>query len=88
MNYFKKWGVWSSFALLILGCEPNVTYDVVILNGAVFEGSQEAQIRQQDIGIIGDQIVTLGTLSNPKAKRIIDATGRVVSQVLLIYTRI
>lgn len=79
MNYFKKWGVWSSFALLILGCEPNVTYDVVILNGAVFEGSQEAQIRQQDIGIIGDQIVTLGTLSNPKAKRIIDATGRVVS---------
>ena len=79
MNYFKKWCVLSSIVLLILGCEPNVIYDVVILNGAVFEGSQEAQIRQLDIGIIDDQIVTLGTLSNPKAKRIIDATGRVVS---------
>ena len=79
MNCIKKWGLFLSLFFFLLSCEPNITYDLVILNGDVFEGSQKAPILSKDIGIIGDKIVTLGKIRNPKAKRIIDAKGLVVS---------
>ena len=79
MNCIKKWGLFLSLFLFLLSCEPNITYDLVILNGDVFEGSQKTPILSKDIGVIGDKIVTLGKIRNPKAKRIIDAKGLVVS---------
>ena len=79
MNCIKKWGLFLSLFFFLLSCEPNITYDLVIINGDVFEGSQKAPIISKEIGIIGGKMVTMGKIRNPKAKRIIDVKGLVVS---------
>lgn len=79
MRNLKKWGVFVCMLLFSLGCKKSITYDVVILNGQVFDGSQDTMIQQNDIGIIDNQIITLGKISSPNSKRIIDATNLVVS---------
>ena len=79
MSNFKKVGFLLCTVLFSLGCEQRISYDVVILNGSVYSGSKESKIQKQDIGIIDDQIVTLGTIQNPKAKRVIDASDLVIS---------
>jgi len=62
MSNFKKVGFLLCTVLFSLGCEQRISYDVVILNGSVYSGSKESKIQKQDIGIIDDQIVTLGTI--------------------------
>ena len=53
-------------------------YDIVIINGEVFDGSgTEAKI--QDIGIVGDEIIRIGNIKSDNALKIIDASGLVVS---------
>ena len=53
-------------------------YDIVIINGEVFDGSgSESKI--QDIGIIGDEIIRIGNIESNNALKIIDASGLVVS---------
>jgi N-acyl-D-amino-acid deacylase len=53
-------------------------YDLIIKNGKVIDGSGNPWIKV-DIGVIGDQIVTIGKLSNYKSENIIDAKDFVVS---------
>ncbi len=52
--------------------------DVIIRNGDVIDGTGEKR-RRLDIGIKGDRIVALGDLSSATAKKIVDASGQVVT---------
>jgi N-acyl-D-amino-acid deacylase len=54
------------------------TYDVIIRNGAVIDGTGAPGVRA-DVGIRGDRIVALGDLADAEAARTIDATDRTVS---------
>jgi|SRR5579883_169834 dihydroorotase/N-acyl-D-amino-acid deacylase len=53
-------------------------YDVIIRNGRIIDGSGNPWV-SGDLGIRGDKIVAIGKLDNAIAKRVIDATGLVVS---------
>jgi N-acyl-D-amino-acid deacylase len=67
----------------LLGCafasgpgraEDTPSYDVLIRNGTVYDGSGKAGVRA-DVGIRGDKIAAVGELTKSKAKTVIDATG-------------
>ncbi len=64
----------------ILGCTTNKTapYDVVILNGTVYDGTGSEPFTA-DIGIRGERIATIGDLDDAQATRVIDAKGLAVS---------
>ncbi|HET9986644.1 MAG TPA: D-aminoacylase [Longimicrobiales bacterium] len=66
--------------LLTLGCgfsgEP--TYDVVIRNGTVYDGSGGAPVRA-DVAIVGDTVAAIGDLKGAKGKAEVDATGLAVA---------
>ncbi len=53
-------------------------YDVLIRNGKIIDGSGNPWV-SGDIAIRGDRIVKIGKLENTAAKRVIDASGLVVS---------
>jgi N-acyl-D-amino-acid deacylase len=78
-------------ALGVLGCAPRQaaigvpdlrgTYDVVIANGKIVDGSGNPFV-YGDVGIRGDRIVAVtpaGALANANARQRVDATGLVVS---------
>lgn len=54
------------------------TYDVVIKNGMVYDGSGGAAIKA-DIGIRADKIAIIGDLSLSRARTLIDAKGMAVA---------
>jgi len=53
-------------------------YDVIIKNGRIIDGSGNPWV-SGDIAIRGDRIAAIGKLDDAQAKRIIDASGLVVS---------
>jgi N-acyl-D-amino-acid deacylase len=53
-------------------------YDVIIRGGNVYDGSGAAPVRA-DVGLRGDQIVTIGDLSQAKAASDVDASGLAVA---------
>src|SRR5262249_39839742 len=53
-------------------------YDLLIRNGRIIDGTGDPWYAG-DVAIRGDRIVAIGKLRNAKAKRVIDATGMVVS---------
>ena len=53
-------------------------YDVIIKNGRIMDGSGNPWV-SGDIAIRGDRIAAIGKLDDAQAKRIIDASGLVVS---------
>ncbi|MEJ2585059.1 MAG: amidohydrolase family protein, partial [Robiginitalea sp.] len=67
---------WAS--LLVLGCSSPETYDILIKNGQVLDGSGSDPYKG-DIGIRGDRIEALGDLSGAVGGREIDAGGLVVA---------
>jgi N-acyl-D-aspartate/D-glutamate deacylase len=54
-----------------------MTYDIVIKNGNVIDGTGAARFKA-DVGIVDGKIKTIGTITDD-AKEIIDATGQIVS---------
>jgi N-acyl-D-amino-acid deacylase len=68
-------GVLMSFARAPLASAP---FDVIIKNGHILDGTGGPWY-DADIGIRGDRIVAIGKLGDLPAKKIIDATGRIVS---------
>ncbi|WP_419935200.1 N-acyl-D-amino-acid deacylase family protein [Candidatus Palauibacter sp.] len=54
------------------------SYDVLIRNGRVLDGSGNPYFRA-DVGIRGDEIVAVGDLSGATADRIVDAAGKYVT---------
>src|SRR5215469_16532964 len=57
------------------GPEP---FDILIKNGRIIDGSGNPWFAA-DVGIRGDRIAAIGRLQEAKARRVIDASGLVVS---------
>ncbi|MCX8184712.1 MAG: D-aminoacylase [Sulfolobales archaeon] len=55
-----------------------MSYDIVIKSGVVVDGSGSPPFKA-DIGILGDEIKSIGDLSGEKAERVINASGLIVS---------
>ena len=68
----------SFITLLIFSCTTSPKYDILILNGTIYDGTGGDSYRA-DIGILGDRIVEIGELGKTSAKEVIDATGMAVS---------
>ena len=65
------------FILILCGCSSPETYDIIIKNGSIIDGSGNTSYIG-DIGINADTIVAIGDL-NAKGNLEIDATGLVVA---------
>ena len=65
---------------MLFGCSKEVQYDLVILNGDLYDGTGGQPVKQ-DIAINGSSIVKIGKLSSYIANRIIDANGLAVVPV-------
>jgi len=53
-------------------------YDIILKNGKIIDGAGNPWF-YGDVGIVKDKVVTIGNLSNAKAKKIIDVNGLVVA---------
>ena len=72
----------SAFTLMVcaavLQAQPSSTFDVLIQNGRVMDGSGNPWVRA-DVGIRGGTIVAIGRLSGAHATRVVDAADMVVA---------
>lgn len=66
------------FACMACQSQPPQNFEVLIRNGLVYDGLGGKPI-QADVGINADTIAAIGDLSNDKAIKEIDATGKAVS---------
>lgn len=66
------------FVLVFLSCAETQTYDILIKNGQILDGSAEPSYIGA-IGINADTIAAIGTLENAKGIQEIDATGLAVA---------
>lgn len=64
--------------LLSFACNQSDEYDILILNGTVYDGSGGSPI-VTDIGIKGDKIDKFGNLASSTGKYVIDAKGMAVA---------
>ncbi len=76
MNPTFHIAAWLMSLTLLVGCVPS--YDIIILNGTIYDGLSETPT-QQDIAIRGERIVAIGDLDGKQAERVIDAEGLVVA---------
>ena len=66
-------------AALSVACAPDATeFDVLILNGTVYDGSLSAP-RVTNIGVVGDRIASMAAEGDARAKILIDASGKMVT---------
>jgi len=74
--------LWAALAPSIFGCHRQSSgeapYDVLIRHGHILDGTGNPGY-SGDIAIRGDRIAAIGTLDGAQAKRVIDASGLVVS---------
>ncbi|HEY2458446.1 MAG TPA: D-alanyl-D-alanine carboxypeptidase/D-alanyl-D-alanine-endopeptidase [Candidatus Acidoferrum sp.] len=73
----KKAGMAAS-ATGASGARAAGEYDVILKNGKIVDGSGNPWV-SGDVGIRGDRIAAIGKLEGAHAKRVIDATGLVIS---------
>src|ERR1700749_3918875 len=66
--------VCTMFAKQPSSSNPEETFNVIIRNGTVYDGTGAAP-QQADIAIRGDRIAGIGDLKSAKAKTVIDAKG-------------
>jgi N-acyl-D-amino-acid deacylase len=64
--------------ILLFSCQPPDSYDLVIRNGMLLDGSGEAPLRA-DLGIRADTIAAIGDLSKAVGASEIDASDRFVA---------
>lgn len=64
--------------LALPAAEPSSPLDILIRDGAVYDGTGQAP-RRADIGIRGDKIAAIGDLANATAKATLDARGLAVA---------
>ncbi len=75
---------WSAIYILcfcsvaLSGCATTESFDVLIVNGTVVDGSGNPG-HLGDVGIVDGKIASIGKLSNAEAPKRIDATGMVVA---------
>jgi N-acyl-D-amino-acid deacylase len=75
---FRRILVVSLLALCGASLNSQQTFDVIVRNGTVYDGTGGAG-RRADVGIRGDRIVTVGDLSKATAPLAVDATGLAVA---------
>ena len=63
---------------LLSSCSPQPSYDLIIEQGAVIDGSG-APAREADVGILDGKFAAIGDLASAGAERRIDASGLVVA---------
>lgn len=63
--------------LFVISCDSE-PYDIVIVNGIVYDGTGDSPV-EADIGIRGDRIAHIGTISTDQAGTVIDASGKAVA---------
>lgn len=75
-----KWFACLSWLLLLvfIAAQNGPAYDILIRNGRIIDGTGNPWY-MGDVAIRADRIIAIGKLQNAKAKRVIDATGMVVS---------
>jgi N-acyl-D-amino-acid deacylase len=66
------------FLIVVLGCSSSPSYDVIIRNGQIMDGSGKPSF-VGDIGIVADTIAAMGDLANLNSTLEIDAKGLVVA---------
>ncbi|MEK6566908.1 MAG: D-aminoacylase, partial [Bacteroidota bacterium] len=67
-----------SLSLCALSCQPSdVIFDVLIINAKVVDGTGNPWF-YGDVGIEGERIAAIGKLKGRTAKRVIDASGKIV----------
>lgn len=64
--------------VLAFCCKPADRYDIVIVNGIVYDGTGQPG-RKADVGIVDSRIVAIGDLSDATAGKIVDADGFAVA---------
>src|ERR671914_739736 len=57
---------------------PTMSYDLLIKNGTVIDGSGLPRFRA-DVGVSGGKIVTIGRIRGESARDVVDAEGHVVT---------
>ena len=67
-----------AIVITLFSCSQEPDYDILILNGQIFDGSGSSPITM-DVAINGSLIVKIGNLSSFKANKIIDANGLAVA---------
>ena len=65
-------------AVTLASCQPNHSYDLIIRNGTVYDGTGTAPVKA-DIAISADTVAAIGNLQSVKARNEIDATGLAVA---------
>jgi N-acyl-D-amino-acid deacylase len=75
MNSIKRFYL---FIFILWGCSSPETYDLLITNGQIIDGSGTASYKG-DIGINADTIAAIGNLQYAKGKSEIDASGLVIA---------
>jgi N-acyl-D-amino-acid deacylase len=68
----------SAIAIAAQAPQPPQTFDLLITNARVFDGTGNPAF-PADVGVRDGRIVAVGRLANARAGRVIDATGRFVS---------
>ena len=76
--YCKKYLFILLLLLVITNCKNEPAFDIIILNGTVYDGTLD-EPALIDIGIKGDKIIALGSLADENANKIINAQGLSVS---------
>ena len=74
----KTFNLFIFFVAFIFGCSSPQTYDLLIKNGQIVDGSGNGSF-VGDIGINADTIAAIGNLKNAKAPQEINALGLVVA---------
>src|SRR5690606_4722913 len=78
MRYSLLLGIGIVVVMLAFHHRPSPTYDIIIRNGTIYDGSGDAPVIG-DVAIHGDKIAAVGNLNNTIGKREIDATGLAVA---------
>lgn len=65
-------------ALILASCQPKITYDIILRNGTVYDGTGSAAVTE-DIAISGDTIAAIGDLKTARAGKVIDVSGLAVA---------
>lgn len=76
-SYQKKLSI-GIIAMLLINCQNQTPYDLIIKNGLVYDGTQNPP-QTLDIAIIKDKIVGLGDYSEADALQILDIAGAAVA---------
>ena len=78
MKTIIRASLFFSIFFLVNCQEQSVTYDIILLNGLVYDGTGSNPTKT-DVAISADRIVKIGNLQNDKAKKIIDASSMAIA---------